>query len=210
MTKSRKRIPKKFKGVKKSFVDKILVEGNILQRESFLAFPESTNFYGKDTDEDIILIIRSHWIVYIPGIFLSILILLIPIIFLYLSSLYPMLGSPVMYIGMLLLCAVISVNIIITTIMKWFYTVNIITDQRIVVIEMNSVLGHSYAETQLEKIQDLTHKHTGILGTFFDFGDVYIDTAGHGIDFKLHTIPRPRDVQDVINDLLEMKQNGEI
>ena len=111
---------------------------------------------------------------------------------------------------MLVVCLVLALNVTITTILKWYYTVNIVTDQRIVVIKMDNAFYHSYAEAQLEKIEDVTHTNIGVLGTIFDVGDVHIDTAGHGVDFHLRMLPRPRELQDVINDLLEMKQKGDI
>lgn len=205
-----KNIPKKFRSVDKSFISKLAMGGNQLHGSSFLPFPKGVDFYGKDTDEDIVLIVRSHWIAYLPSILLAILILIIPIVFLAISFSYPLIGSPVLYTGVLVLAGAISINVFITTVLRWYYTVNIITDQRIVVIEMSNAFSHTYSEAQLEKIEDVTHKNVGWLSTFFDIGDVLIDTAGHGIDFHLKTLPRPRDVQDVLNDLLEMKQKGEI
>mgnify|MGYP000874296895 CR=1 FL=1 len=210
MKKSDKNIPKKFRSTDKSFINKLAVESNSFHGSSFLPFPKNVDFYGKDSDEDVVLIVRSHWIAYLPSILLALLVMVIPVIFLILSANYPFIGSPVLYTGMLVVAVVIAINIVITTILRWFYTVNIITDQRIVVIEMNNAFSHKYSEAQLEKIEDVTHQTLGFIGTFFDVGNVYIDTAGHGVDFTLKTLPRPRDVQDVINDLLEMKQKGEI
>jgi hypothetical protein len=210
MKKSDKNLPKKFRSTDKSFINKLAVESNSFHGSSFLPFPKNVDFYGKDSDEDIVLIVRSHWIAYVPSILLALLVMVIPVIFLILSANYPFIGSPVLYTGMLVVAVVIAINIVITTILRWFYTVNIITDQRIVVIEMNNAFSHKYSEAQLEKIEDVTHQTLGFIGTFFDVGNVYIDTAGHGVDFTLKTLPRPRDVQDVINDLLEMKQKGEI
>jgi hypothetical protein len=41
-------------------------------------------------------------------------------------------------------------------------------------------------------------------------GNLYIDTAGEGIDLTLNFIPKPRDVQDVINNLVDLAHNGEL
>ena len=153
---------------------------------------------------------RTHWVAFVPHIVFVLLILALPLIFLALSSQVSFLGTTTLYIGMLVVCLVLALNVVITTILKWYYTVNIVTDQRIVVIKMDNAFYHSYAEAQLEKIEDVTHTNIGVLGTVFDVGDVHIDTAGHGVDFHLRMLPRPRELQDVINDLLEMKQKGDI
>ena len=138
------------------------------------------------------------------------LLLLIPLLLLALSFQITVLGSVVLHIGILVMCLALAFNVAVTTILKWYYTVNIITDQRIVVIRMENAFYHSYAEAQLEKIENVTHTNVGIISTLFDVGDVKIETAGHGVDFSMKTLPRPRELQDVINDLLEMKQGGHI
>lgn len=210
MVKEKRYIPKKFSKVDKSFVNKLMLEEKHGPLTSFSVFPKKITFYGKDSDEDIILIVRTHWIAFVPHAFFVFLLIFLPFLFLSLSSQVPFLGTTTFYFGMLIVCLTFALNIAVTSILKWYYTVNIITDQRIVVIRMENAFYHSYAEAQLEKIEDVTHTNAGILGTIFDVGDVQIDTAGHGVDFYLKTLPRPRDLQDVINDLLEMKQQGSI
>ncbi|HBB64697.1 MAG: hypothetical protein UR47_C0002G0076 [candidate division WS6 bacterium GW2011_GWB1_33_6] len=210
MMRKKKRIPNKFSKVDKSFVNRLLLEESHGPLSSYSIFPKKVDFYGKDPGEEIVLIARTHWIYFVPNIFLTILILIVPFFFLALSDQIELLGSKTIYIGMVIAGMVLALNVAITTILKWYYTVNIVTDQRIVVIRMENAFYHSYAEAQLEKIEDVTHTNIGIIGNFFDAGDVHIDTAGHGVDFHLKMLPRPRELQDVINDLLEIKQKGDI
>ncbi len=210
MKKERKYIPKKFEKVDKSFINKLKSEEQHGPLSSFSIFPKRVTFYGKDPDEDIVLIVRTHWIAFVPHVAFIFLLLVLPILFLLLSTQVSFLGTVTLYLGMLIVCLILAINISVTTILKWYYTVNIVTDQRIVVIRMENAFYHSYAEAQLEKIEDVTHTNIGALGTIFDVGDVQIDTAGHGVDFHLKMLPRPRELQDVINDLLEMKQKGDI
>ncbi|KKP65892.1 MAG: hypothetical protein UR61_C0009G0009 [candidate division WS6 bacterium GW2011_GWE1_34_7] len=210
MKKERKYIPKKFEKVDKSFINKLKSEEQHGPLSSFSIFPKRVTFYGKDPDEDIVLIVRTHWIAFVPHVAFIFLLLVLPILFLLLSTQVSFLGTVTLYLGMLIVCLILAINITVTTILKWYYTVNIVTDQRIVVIRMENAFYHSYAEAQLEKIEDVTHTNIGALGTIFDVGDVQIDTAGHGVDFHLKMLPRPRELQDVINDLLEMKQKGDI
>lgn len=87
---------------------------------------------------------------------------------------------------------------------------SIITDQRIVDVDFSNVLFHRFSEAQLEQIEDVTHTVAGIWGSIFDYGTVYIQTAGSKPEFEFINIPRPRDVQDTLLDLLEMKQKGQI
>jgi len=204
----RKDIPKKFLKSNKSFVERVYDEENKIHFSGFAAFPKKISFYGRDKDEEIVLIVRRHWIAYIPDLLIVLLVLLLPLLLLLFSSFIPILGTPILYTGMFVLSIGIASTLLLTTFLKWYYTIHIVTDQRIVIIKMNNAFFHSYSEAQLEKIQDITHQHVGFLGTFFDVGNLGIDTAGHGVDFLLTMLPKPRDMQDILNDLLEIKQKG--
>jgi len=210
MEKGKRSIPKKFQKANKSFVDRVCKEEEVRPLSSFSAFPQKVSFYGKDSDEEIVLIVRRHWIAYVPDVLIVFLVLLLPFILAIFSSAFPILGTTVLYIGMMVMSIGIVSSLLLTTFLKWYYTVHIVTDQRIVVIKMNNAFYHSYSEAQLEKIEDITHQHVGFLGTFFDVGDLSVDTAGHEVDFKLTMLPRPKEMQDILNDLLEMKQKGYI
>ncbi len=206
----RKDIPKKFLRSNKSFIDRVYEEEKKIRFSSFSAFPKKISFYGRDKDEEVVLIVRRHWIAYAPDLFITLLVLLLPLILLSLSLTFPILGTPILYTGMFVLSVGVACTLLLTTFLKWYYTIHIVTDQRIVVVKMNNAFFNSYSEAQLEKIEDITHQHVGLLGTFFDVGNLDIDTAGHGVDFELTMIPKPRDMQDILNDLLEIKQKGGI
>jgi hypothetical protein len=95
---------------------------------------------------------------------------------------------------------------IIVTFFKWFFNVNIITTERIVDIDFDKIFYHNVAETQLERVEDVSHRPGGVWASFFDFGTVYVQTAGEQREFEFKDVPRPRDIQDTILDLLELKQ----
>ena len=208
MKKLRKDIPKKFLKSNKSFVERVYEEEKKIRFSGFLAFPKKISFYGRDKDEEIVLMVRRHWIAYVPDFLIVLLVLLLPLLLLLLSSSFPILGTPILYTGMFVLSIGIASTLLLTTFLKWYYTIHIVTDQRIVVVKMNNAFFHSYSEAQLEKIEDITHQHVGFIGTFFDVGNLDIDTAGHGVDFVLTMLPKPRDMQDILNDLLEIRQGG--
>lgn len=210
MNDSKRRIPKKFSKVDKSFVNRLLQSEDKSVFNTFSVFPKKLNFYGKEPGEEIVLVVRSHFIAYVPSTFLGLLFLILPVIIIALSMKIEFLNSAVIYVGLFIVGIILCINILVTTILKWYYTVNIITDQRIVVVRMDNAFYHLYSEAQLEKIEDVSHKPIGFWSNIFDVGDVDIDTAGHEVDFHLKTLPKPRELQDVINDLLEMKQKGNI
>lgn len=206
------KVPKKILAANKSFVQRIADSFDKSPVTSFVAFPQQTSFDGQDKDENIVLIIRQHPAVYIPQILLVIALIVIAVIFNVAIANLDIVSSSRIAItsGTTIFFILVIMTVIFYTFINWFYTVNIITDERIVDLDFNNILAHEYSEAQLEKIEDVTHKVNGFLGLIFDFGTVVIQTAGSQPEFEFDNVPRPRDVQDTLLDLLEMKQKGQI
>lgn len=204
MKEDKNKIPVKFRKIKKSFMETISLNND----HSFMSFPKELNFHGKEKGEQVVLIVRSHWIVTIPYFFLAVLVFILPFV---LASLMPTFFSSIaLLISLVITSVLVSLGITVSTFVKWFYTVHIITDQRVVDLDFTSIMNHSMAEAQLEKIEDVTHKQLGVIGSIFDVGSVYIQTAGAQNEIEFSNVPRPREIHDILFDLLELKQKGEI
>jgi len=197
-------VPKKFRKLKKSFLEHLQENNN----SSFMSFPKDLSFYGKEKAENVVLVIRSHWILYVPYVGISFVILLLPVLMQMVIS--DLTKSTTFFLAMFLSCLTISITILVYAFIRWFYNVNIITDKRVIDLDFTSVVSHTLAEARLDKIEDVTHKQLGALGSIFDIGTVYIQTAGATAEIEFDNIPRPREVQDILYDLLESKQKGEI
>jgi hypothetical protein len=201
-------IPKKFRDEKFSFIENIANDKH--EDFTFKLFPKDIKFVRKDDDEDIILVTRRHWIAYVTHIFLALIIPLIPLVLIFVTRGNVNLGKTSAYLGLFVASIVISLNILVTALMQWYYNVSIITDKRIVSLNLVSVFQHSYTEILWRKIQDVSHDSIGPLSSIFDIGNMYIDTAGEGIDLTLKFVPRPRDVQDVIDNLVDLAHRGRL
>lgn len=210
MQKEKRAIPKKFEKINKTFLTRLQKEEEEGLLTNLVVFPRRFSFYSKNPDEDIVLMIRKHWIAFVPNVLFTLILFLFPLLLLIFSFRTSILGSYKLYTGILILCIGLGMNLIVTTILKWYYTLYIVTDRRFVMVRMENALYHSYGETPLSKIQDVTHRSSGIVGVLFDVGEVDIDTAGHEIDFELKHIPKPREIQNVVMDLIQMKKKGQI
>jgi membrane protein YdbS with pleckstrin-like domain len=77
----------------------------------------------------------------------------------------------------------------------------VVTNQRIV----DSVKKHWFhlqtSTADLVDIEDMSVLRSGFLNTVFDFGDVECQTAGAVRKFALRGIPRPREVQAMVDGL---------
>lgn len=88
---------------------------------------------------------------------------------------------------------------------NYFLDVWIITNMRIIDIEQHGLFIRETSEYRLDRIQDITVRVGGVLGTYFHFGDIDIQTAGESSDkFTIRNAARPNEVKDTIVQL----QNG--
>ncbi|MCK9415809.1 MAG: hypothetical protein PHG60_02060 [Candidatus Dojkabacteria bacterium] len=202
-------VPKKFRDKRFAFI-RALPE-SFDRDKNVDIFPKNVRFDRKEEGEEIIMITRKHWTAYFTHILVAILIPIVPIALLFISSnstdIY---GKVTIYLGLFVASIVISVNVIITAIVQWYYNISIITDKRILSLKVTSIFQHSYTEILWRKIQDVSHDSIGLLSSIFDIGNIYIDTAGEGIDLTLRFVPKPRNVQEVINNLVDLAHDGEL
>ena len=85
----------------------------------------------------------------------------------------------------------------------YYLNAQIITDQRIVDIAQKNVLFHTTSELNLGRVQDVTAEIKGMFGTFFNYGNVYVQTAGEQARFQFDRVPNPDRVAKQILDLFE-------
>lgn len=202
-------IPKKFRNKDFTFINTLANGGG--GGKALKLFPKNVGFARKTQDEEAILVVRKHWIAYITHVLLALVIPIIPLVLLFaIRNMSDTYGGTTLYLGLFVVSVVISVNILVTAFMQWYYNVAIITDKRIVALKVVSVFQHDYIEILWRKVQDVSHDSVGPLHSMFDIGNMYIDTAGEGVDLTLPFLPSPRDVQDVIDNLVELAHKGRL
>lgn len=204
------KLPEKFAKSSKSFLAR-LADGYSPSKNfgSFCAFPINVKFNGQEKNEHIVLLIRQHIAALLPKLGILFVLAISPIFVFILFKDIEGIGIG-MTLGVSIFMILITISFAIDLFFKWYYSVNIITDERIVDMEFNNILYHRFSEAQLEKIEDVSHAPAGLLSSIFDYGDVFIQTAGTKNEFDFNGVPRARDVQDTLLDLLEMKQKGQI
>lgn len=208
----KKSIPKRFLKSGKSFIKKLAEDVDKSTFSSLSAFPSGVTFQGKEDKEEIVLLLRQHPAALSLKFLMIFAFLISPVLFFILLGAMGIKSGAMVTIGAggSLVFILLAISLAIDTFLKWYFTVSIVTDQRIVDVDFINVLFHKFSETQLEQIQDVTHTVGGVMGSAFDYGTVFIQTASTKPEFEFENIPRPRDVQDVLLDLLEMKQKGQI
>lgn len=86
----------------------------------------------------------------------------------------------------------------------WFFSLNIITDQRLVQITQEGLFKRTVVDIGLEKILSVNYQIAGIQQTLLSFGTIIIQT--YVGDLVLEFIHRPQSVQSALVNVI--KENG--
>lgn len=176
---------------------------------SYLVAPKKVHFETQGQDEKILLLLRKHPITQAPWIAFAVFFLLVPLIGI--PLLLELEVLPNFVTGGFLAFIVVFWYVIIfgyafVRFLLWFFNVNIVTDQRIVDIDFPHLLFKESTATRISQIEDITHRRGGFARTIFDFGDVFVQTAGAMPNIEFLDIPRPNTVVRRIVDVWQEKR----
>lgn len=166
-------------------------------------------FPSQLADEQIFLIVRESWVL------LVLKLIVVAILFmLWLAVLdYGPTYAPVLFTGTIgiivqIIGGVYVMILTFATFIVWvFYyvTIEVITNIRIVDLEQRGLFHHTVSELHIDKIEDVTSESKGILATIFNFGNVYVQTAGTIERFVFKNVPAPDRIEKLILDLYERR-----
>lgn len=161
--------------------------------------PHGVKFSGADDEEKIILILRKHPITNIPWIITALLMAIAPFIAL---VVFPLEQFPfgVQVIG-ILVWYLITLAFVIESFLRWFFNVNIITDERVFDVDFVNLVYREITDTNLDQVQDVTVKVGSVIRTMFDFGDIQIQTAAEIPQIEFVAVPHPDRVAKILREL---------
>lgn len=164
--------------------------------------------YGED--EITIAALHRHWFDIITSFFLVFLMLIFllggHILF---PLFFPIAENPEYAALFSLFESSFSMLILVLFSLIWidyYFDVWIITNKRIINIEQHGLFSREISELELDKIQDVSADIMGIIPTFLNYGDVYVQTAGETERFEFKKIPNPYDIKDLI---MSLEKNNE-
>lgn len=175
---------------------------------SFIALPTKVNFETQQQEEQIILLLRQHWVMNIPWIILAMVMIMAPIVLKLIPLLFFL--PPNFQFLTIIMWYLITMAFMFEKFLSWFFNIYLVTDERIIDVDFVSLTYREISDAQIEKIQDITYKTGGILKAFFDYGDVYIQTAGTVPRIEFLAVPKPDKVVKILNQLLLQEQQEKI
>lgn len=171
---------------------------------AFCQNPKGVTFETEDPDEIVLLFLKKHFITNLPWILTTIILFAIPSVLNLASDLIILpitlpdsFMTVFLFFYYLLAFAYAFINFI-----TWFYNIVIVTQKRIVDIDYSEIVFHDVAETKLNLVQDLNYTQTGFFGTFFNFGDLFVQTAGGKKNIEGLSVPQPRKAARIIGNLI--------
>lgn len=151
-------------------------------------------FRGQRQDEEVIQLIHQHpWAMFRPGLFASLGVAFIVIMFVYFSISQPSTWT------LFILGPIIALYFGYHWFL-WWNNLYIVTNQRVIVIAQRSIWSRRIEDYSLEKIQSVASDTSGAAGTILNFGIVSLAIMGIKEPIVLSYIEDPRAVQEAILD----------
>jgi hypothetical protein len=75
-------------------------------------------------------------------------------------------------------------------------------------VDFSSVVYKNVSSTKLNLVQDVSFSQIGAIRTFFDYGDILVQTAGTLDNFDFTASPEPENVVHIIGDLIGGRNSG--
>jgi len=167
---------------------------------SMLISPSANvRFETQDPEEEILMILRAHWLTNIPWFVVAVLLFFAPTV---LRS-FPLLDSfPIRFQMMFVVVwYLILLMYVFERFLSWFFNMTIITDERIVDVDFLNLTTKKVSDTDLDKIQDVSFTNAGAIGAIFNFGDVLVQTAAEVTEFVFEKVPSPSEVAKILQRL---------
>jgi uncharacterized membrane protein YdbT with pleckstrin-like domain len=174
---------------------------------SFIVRPQNIHFETQTEQEEVILLLRQHFSTNFGWIAVTAILALLPLFFIPMflrSALIPV-NVPSSYFVLIPLIWYLGVfGFALMRFLYWYFNIYMITNERVIDVDWYSLLYKQMSETKLDRIQDVTFKQHGFLDLFFNYGDIYIQTAGTAQNFEFIAVPNPNEVVQHMNQLVEL------
>jgi len=163
---------------------------------------------GSNLQESKIYTLRAHKITLLPVFISAILIFILP----FLGYVSLRLFSPdifdeswrfTLFVMTASIFFLFGLLFIFQSFVDYWLDVLIVTDKRISDIEQKGLFNRTVSELRMYRVQDVTAEIKGVWRTLFNYGKIYIQTAGEKERFDFSDIPRPNDVAKIILELSE-------
>jgi len=191
--------------VPRETVDEVLERiGEIRGRKSLggaYCVAPGTGFVNAQGDEEAVLLLRAHPITNLKWIVTAVVMLFLPGILVDVGA-FSLVQPKFLLVGQMFWYLIVMAYIL-ESFLSWYYSVFIVTNERIVDIDFYNLLFREVSYATLNHIEQPTMTMGGVFGTLFRFGEVKVSTAAEESTIEGHNLPYPDVVVRLISELSE-------
>ena len=172
---------------------------------AFKKDPDGIDFQDKEAEEKIILFIRRSFITNVHWIFFGSLLVIIPIFLIIALRFFP---APLpflpnkFYLFLIAFYYLVVATYWFINFISWYFNISLVTDRRVIDIDFSNLVYKDVAATKMNLVQDVSFAQIGAIRTFFDYGDVLVQTAGTLDNFTFKSAPQPENIVHIVDDLI--------
>lgn len=166
---------------------------------AFSEYPKDS-FASQQPDEQILLSLRAHPATLFMSFVISLLLLVAPVLFAIPLAQAPLSTQQQTFI--IIAWYAFTLSYILNKIFVWYFNIGIITDKRIVDIDVYNIMNSVTNATTLGKIEEVEQGSSGFFSAHFNYGNVTVQTAGENPNIEFHNIPQPSLVAQTLNRLM--------
>lgn len=164
-------------------------------------------FPSQQEYERIYLVVREHW----AHLLLKFLIWVVFAALLVIVRRFGPPAIPALFAGTAgqvveLLLSLYQMFLVLSAFLIWvlyYLNIQVVTDMRIVDVDQVGLFSHTVSELHIENIEDVTSETNGLFGTIFNFGNVFVQTAGARERFEFDNVPNPAAIEKLLLDLYD-------
>ncbi len=175
---------------------------------SFAERPSPIRFETQHEKEIVELFLRQHVIVNLGWVLTAIVMIVAPwVIFPVFFSLITLpFTIPANYIVVAVLAWYLGTfGFVLANFIDWFFNIYIVTNERLVDIDFLHLLYKHFTQAEIYRIQEISFTTGGIIATFFNYGTVFIQTAGDMPNIEFANVPFPERVVQIIRKQMEKR-----
>jgi membrane protein YdbS with pleckstrin-like domain len=153
---------------------------------------ETYTFQGQRSGEEVVVLVNQHTWVLMPVALVWLLLLVVT-------------GLSFWYFGASRVTSVVVAAVVIFGILYsvyqwylWQYSNYLVTNQRVIKIDQNSLFNRLISEAEINRIQEISTEVSGPIHTMLNFGTVKIQTASTTGRIDLEDVPDPYNIQQEI------------
>jgi len=166
-------------------------------------------------DEKILFVVRHHWAGFLGTFGLFVAMGIFPILIVYVANLVlkDQIGQ---YLG-IIVAGLSGYYLFLLTFLfgawiDYYYDIIFITGERLLNVNQKGLLSREVSELSMQQVQDVSTQMDGFLRSYFNYGTLIVETAGHGTSdvesahglqgyFSVDDLPDPNRLARVISEL---------